>query len=370
MTLSEAEKAHRVALSHFPKIGAVRMRILFEALGSATAIWSASRRDLQGLPRFSPKLLESFIQFRREQDPMVLYQSVLAQGIQCRFPEESLYPEQLRRIYDPPAVLYWRGQPECWAQLSRCVAIIGTREPTPYGSRIAHRLAESLARQGVTIISGMALGIDTLAHQGALYAQGQTVAVLGSGLKHVFPAQNQKLYTHLCQQGLVLSELPPQHPPQTWTFPARNRIVSGLAQAVIVVEAGLKSGTLITVDCANEQGREVFAVPGPLGSEQSQGTHALIQQGAHLLSHPDEVLNVLGWEKYFQENTPLPLPENLTNSEEQVYVLLGEQPLHVDVLASQVPLEAQEVLGLLTFLELKGLAQALPGKLYKRTPRF
>lgn len=371
MALAEREKVFRVALNHFPEIGAVRARALLEAFGSIEAAWGMDVDTLANLPRFSGRLAAEFGAFCRRHDPYQIYARVMAQDLGIVFCGEPDYPEALAQIYDPPLLLYWRGQPEVLRQLGRCVAIVGTRLPTHYGLKITRRLGIRLSESGVTIVSGMALGIDAAAHEAVVDAGGLTVAVLGAGVDMPSPKQHFRLYDKIRATGLILSELPPGHPPRSWTFPLRNRVVSGLSQGVIVVEAGLKSGTLITVDCANEQGREVFAVPGPLTSEQSAGTHALIQQGAHLLTHPDEVLQQLGWggaqaPAPARGVLPLELPTGLTKGEEQVYVLLSEQPQHIDVLAAFYRDEAPQLSGILTLLELKGLAQQLPGKLYKK----
>lgn len=373
MALAEREKVFRVALNHFPEIGAVRARTLLEAFGSIEAAWGMDQDALATLPRFSGRLVAEFVAFCRKHDPYQIYAQVMAQDLGIVFCGEPDYPEALAQIYDPPLLLYWRGQPDIWRRLGRCVAIVGTRLPTQYGVKITRRLGVRLSEAGVTIVSGMALGIDAAAHEAVVEAGGVTVAVLGAGVDMPSPRQHARLYDKIRATGLILSELPPGHPPRNWTFPMRNRVVSGLSQGVIVVEAGLKSGTLITVDCANEQGREVFAVPGPITSEQSAGTHALIQQGAHLLTHPDEVLQQLGWGGTHAQQSlpvqgllPLELPTGLTKDEERVYVLLSEQPQHIDVLAALDRDEAPQLSGILTLLELKGLAQQLPGKLYKK----
>lgn len=372
--LSEREKVYRVGLNHFPEVGAVRQRILLEAFGSIEAAWNAEARELAALKRFSKGVADKMRAFCRDNDPQVLYQRVRDAGYGLVFLGEPDYPSQLASIYDPPALLYWRGRPDALARLQRCVAIVGTREATKYGLAIARRMGEYLAENGVAVVSGMALGIDAEAHRGALNT-GLTVAVLGSGIDVVAPPSHQALYTRICEAGLVLAELPPGHPPAAWTFPMRNRIVSGLSQALVVVEAGIKSGTLITVDCANDQGRDVFAVPGPIGATQSKGTNHLIQQGAHLLMHPDELLEAMGWREIDTSAPPggksdLDVHLSLTKPEVEVYRLLSEQPQHIDQLAESLCQEARQVSGQLTLLELKGLVEQLPGKLYKKKSHF
>lgn len=366
--LSEREKIHRVALNHFLPFGALRTRSLLEHFGSAETIWQATATELQAVPRLSAKIAQDFVSFRRDFIPETVYRQIQSTGVQMLFPGDAHYPELLAAIYDPPAVLYWLGQSEIWSACTQAVAMVGTRHPSPYGAEVARKLARELAQQEVMVVSGMALGIDAIAHQQVLETGGPALAVLGSGLLAPAPRSNLGLFRRLCREGLVISEYPPELTARNWTFPVRNRIVSGLSAGLIVVEAGLKSGTLITVDTANEQGREIFAVPGSIFSEQSRGTHALIQQGAHLLTDFKEVFEALGWPLPAPESAKALPPVNLTNREQQVYVLLSEAPLQIDVLAEKIQVNPQEILSLLTILELKGVAEQLPGKLYKRKP--
>lgn len=371
----------RAALNHFTPIGAVKARALLERFGSIEAVWRARPEDFAGLPRFSAQLVQQLVAYCRSCEPERLYEQMLASQLGLLFWGEPDYPAALAEIYDPPQVLYWRGQAPMLQRLGHAIAMVGTRQPTAYGLEVARELASQLASVGVAVISGLAIGIDAAAHAGALAAGGLTVAVLGSGLSQPSPPRHRRLFEQICAEGLALSEFPPDFPPQTWTFPMRNRIVSGLSQALIVVEAGPKSGTLITVDCANEQGREVFAVPGPIHSRQSQGTHTLIQQGAHLLTSAEELFSQLGW-SVMNSRSDSPsaaahrIPNGLTKHEEQVYVLLSEQPQHVDRLAESLTKVAistasdgeslPQLTAVLTLLELKGLAEQLPGKLYKK----
>ncbi len=368
--LSPAEQVFRVALSHFVEIGARRFQHLQAHFGSAAAIWQASERDLANTPQFSAKLAQKLVSFRQKNPAEQIYEATLKQGLQLRFLEDPEYPALLKNIYDPPHTLYWRGQAATWKQLQSAVAVIGTRHPSQYGARVTRELSQFLAQHQIPVISGMALGIDAIAHQSCLQAGGLTLAVLGSGLLRPGPPSNRRLFDQIAEQGLVISEFPPEYPAQPWTFPVRNRIVSGLAQVVIVVEAGLKSGTLITVDCANEQGRDVFAVPGSIFSSQSAGTHALIQQGAQLLSEPAQLLDLVQGHPPSESPAASPAlpPIDLTNAEKQVYLVLSDDPIHVDQISVQSEQNARDVLGILTLLELKGLAEPLPGKLYKRKP--
>ncbi|MGV3522712.1 MAG: DNA-processing protein DprA [Candidatus Sericytochromatia bacterium] len=366
MTLSPAERAYRIALSHLPEIGAVRMGRLLSQLGSAEAIWRASRQELLSTPRLSETQADKLQSFCQRNDPAQLQQQLQDKHIQTLVWEDADYPSWLASIYDPPQVIFYRGETRHWQSLTQTIAVVGTRNATPYGLETAQTLSRYLGSRGVAVVSGLAYGIDAAAHKGALAVAGLTVAVLGAGVDRPSPAGNRPLARQIVEKGLLISEFPPGMNAQPWTFRVRNRLISGLSQAVVVVEAGLKSGTLITVDCANEQGRDVFAVPGPLGSSQSTGTHALIQQGAHLLADPDEIWRELNWPEIPAVLPPVSPHIDLTKEEAQVYEVLSELAQPVDALVSHLGILPSVLLSLLTLLELKGLAEQLPGKLYKR----
>ena len=282
--------------------------------------------------------------------------------------EDNEYPVYLREIFDPPPVLYCAGRPE--ALQGPAVAIVGSRRPSPYGRAVAEKLAADLASRGIVIVSGMALGVDTIAHWGALN-EGRTIAVLGSGLDEVYPKDNRRLFDKIAESGAVVSEFPLGTPPFAANFPRRNRIISGLARAVVVVEATLGSGSLITAAFALEQNREVMAVPGNVTSDMSRGTNGLIKRGAKLVE---------GWEDVAEElpsplreallaqregvTPPLPL---LTDGEAEVYRLLKtDEALSIEALTGMSDRSVSELLVLLLDLELKGAVVARAGQLYQR----
>jgi DNA processing protein len=284
--------------------------------------------------------------------------------------DDAGYPKNLKTIYDPPAVLYVKG--ELIPQDEAAVALVGTRRATYYGMQAGEKLAYDLALRGITIVSGMALGIDTAAHRGALRAQGRTIAVLGSGHGNIYPRRNKALYEEIAQNGAVVTEFPHMTEPFAWNFPQRNRVISGLSLGVVVVEAPKKSGALITADFALEQGREVFALPGKVSSLTSEGTHRLIKQGAKLVEGADDIIEELEVRlQNFLKRVSAPrqgaLP--LNGDEEKIFTLLGDEPQHIDAIAHACGLPPQTVLGSLTQLTIKRVIKELPGKNFVVTLR-
>jgi DNA processing protein len=283
------------------------------------------------------------------------------------------YPRLLRQIPDPPPFLYVSGRLD---DSPLIVAVVGSRNATAYGLHSTRSLSASLASLNVTIVSGMARGIDTAAHRGALAAGGTTIAVLGSGLERIYPAENQSLFDEITERGAVVSEFPLHTKPEAHNFPVRNRIISGMCLGTVVVEASRKSGSLITARLAAEQNREVFAVPGSIQSFKSSGTHTLIKQGAKLVEHARDVI---------EELAPMVPPERpaeddlndtakaeqvtLTADEDRVYDALGPYSVHIDDLARSLSMESGRLSGVLLQLEIKGLVEQLPGKWFTVAPR-
>jgi len=282
------------------------------------------------------------------------------------------YPRLLREIPDPPPLLYVYGRLE--GDLAN-LAVVGSRHATGYGLSAAKNLCESLSAYNLTIVSGMARGIDTAAHEGALAAGGNTVAVLGSGLEQIYPAENRKLYHRIAENGAVISEFPLKAKPEAHHFPIRNRVISGMSLGVVVVEATKKSGSLITARLAAEQNREVFAVPGSIQSFKSTGTHTLIKQGAKLVEHAQDIIEELTALVQFSARpqkktagnpeTELPM---LSDDENRVFHALEPYPMHVDVLARKIAMQSGQLLSILLNLELNGLVQQSPGKLFSISP--
>ncbi len=348
-------------------IGPARIQALINRFRRPSEIFSHHISDLMQIPgitreKASAILASGTLSFGDEQVEKLLSED--ARLLTCWHPE---YPTLLRRIADAPVCLFVKGKPD-W-QNAFSLALVGTRSPSAYGKRVTAYLVSELVAAGVTIISGLARGVDTIAHMETVRAGGRTVAVLGSGLDQVYPPENRKLAERLLEQGALCSEYPFGTPPDAMNFPRRNRIISGLSAGTIVVEAGEKSGALITAYQALEQNREVFALPGSIFSQNSSGCHLLIQQGAKLVRNAADVLEEFPaqgdlFEK--QEYQQAELTE-FSEEEKRVYQHLSRESIHIDALAQQLDMPSGRLLGVLLQFELKGMVKQLPGKFFART---
>jgi DNA processing protein len=341
-------------------IGAVRLRALLDAFGDAQSAWQASPEALLAT-QLPAGIVDNLIHLRRSISLDDIWEQIQSQGIQVLIWDDEGYPERLRQIHNPPPVLYLRGTLEAedhWA-----VAIVGTRRITPYGRQVADRIAVKLVNSGITVVSGLALGVDTAAHQASLDAGGRTLAVLGCGVDRIYPPKNRRLAEKIMVNGALISDYAPGTPPEASNFPPRNRIISGLSLATVVVEAGVKSGALITANFAVEQGREVFAVPGNVFAPQSRGPNRLIQNGAHPLLDPQEILDILDLTRVTeQQEARIVLPANAT--EAQLFEVLSHEPIHVDEVRAQTNLSIEEVTATLALMELKGMVRQVGGMRY------
>lgn len=343
-------------------IGAVRLQKLLAFFDDVEEAYYAPESALleAGL---GPKTVQSLIETRAMLDLDRELTRIDESGFRVLTWEDQDYPIRLREIDTPPPVLYAWGElrpQDRWA-----TAIVGTRRATPYGKAVTQQIAAALAQNGISIVSGLARGIDGVAHRAALDAGGRTLAVLGSGLDRLYPPEHRKLARAVAQAGAVLTDYPLGTEPEGRNFPPRNRIISGLSLAVIVVEAGASSGALITADFALDQSRDVFAVPGDLYKPSSEGTNRLIQMGAHPLLSPEDVLEVLNLELVArQEQIATEMPED--DVERLVYKALGKEPVHVDELRAQCGLPVEEITASLAMLELKGRAKQVGGMQYVR----
>ena len=327
-------------------------------------MFEASWEELLQVEGMSQRLARAVLnhsvseEVRRELDRLArtAYQIVTVAG--------SGYPPLLREIPDPPPFLYVYGN---LPVTTKAIAVVGSRNATDYGLHMTRRLCADLAVRQMMIVSGMARGIDTAAHEGALQGKGKTVAVLGSGLQRIYPSQNKDLFHRIAENGAVISEFALQAEPEAHHFPLRNRVISGMCLGTVVVEATKKSGSLITARLAAEQNREVFAVPGSVQSFKSIGTHTLIKQGAKLVEHAQDILDEFPQIETVAPTTA-PEPQNslppLSPMEAQVYAALGPYPVHIDDLGRKISLESGKLAGILLQLELKGIVQQLPGKYF------
>jgi DNA processing protein len=304
-----------------------------------------------GLPL---KIAENVLRVRSGVDLDRTWEQIHQKGIRVVTREDPDYPARLKEIDQAPPVLYLRGElrPEDgWA-----VAIVGTRRVTVYGRQVAEEIAACLAANGVVVVSGLARGVDAIAHDAALKAGGRTYAVLGSGVDRIYPPEHTRLAERIIAQGAVISDYPPGTPPDGVNFPPRNRIISGLSTAVVVIEAGETSGALITASFAGDQGRDVFAVPGNIHAPQSIGTNRLIQQGAHPLLKPEDLLEELDLLQVPQKRAARTiLPADAV--EAQLYAWLGSEPIHVDEIRTLSGLPIEIVSATLTVMELKGMVR-------------
>ncbi len=355
-----------LTLSLLPQIGSATLTRLAGRYPTPSSLIRKVGSDTDINPRLARILTDPAL--RRSAEKQVERQVELLHrfGISLTCHDGPDYPARLRTIADFPVLLFYRGD---IAQLAGpAVAIVGSRAATGYGRDIGYRLAADLARRDITVVSGVAAGIDSAAHRGALSAGGFTAGVLGCGIDVVYPQAHEKLYREIGEQGVLLSEYPCGTRPDGFRFPARNRIISGLAQGVVVVEATLKSGSLITARLALDQGREVFAVPGRVDSAKSAGTHRLLQQGAHLAQSADDIMRELDLviAGVGSDRNPRQAPRETGKDEQCILDCLDVYPVDIDTIMRVSGLEMARVLDLLLQLELQGLVRQRPGQLYEK----
>lgn len=348
-----------------PFLGPKSIKRLLRSIPDPGKAWHAPLNLLKQAEGWG-RLAEKFIQERPGIDVEKEWEKIRNYGIQVFSEEDPGYFSLLKEIHSPPILIYAEGDP---GKEAKMLAVVGSRKSTLYGKEIALKLSAELASLGITVVSGMALGIDTWAHNGALDAGGRTIAVLGSGVDICYPKGNYKLKKKISEQGAVISEFPLGTTPVPQNFPRRNRIISGMTLGTIVVEAMERSGALITADFALEQGREVFAVPGNINSPYSRGCNRLIKQGAKLVESIEDVLEEL--ELLINRSGTEPKQQQMQiydigDEEEKVLSLVPYQPSHADEIIRQSELPASKLNGILLNLELKGLVRQLPGKYFIR----
>lgn len=357
--VDERSLVYALALKGLPGLGDRGFKLLVDFYGSAGAALAARGSEwTKVLPEW-PRLAGIIVTEPDYEGAAKDLSEARKDGGWVKFYGGHGYPKLLNHIFDPPAVLYGRGQ-EDLDQPS--VGVVGSRRATTHGLKTAHKIAEGLSRAGLAVVSGLAEGIDTQAHRGALDGGGKTVAVLGSALDFIYPASNRKLFGEILQMcGTVLSEHRPGTPPDPGFFPKRNRIISGLSLGVVVVEAARKSGSLITARCALEQGREVFAVPGMAGASSALGANNLLRQGAALAENAEDVLSVLGFTKEAGESPHGQDSEAVEAEPEGIMAVLEAMPQDIDTIAARAGLTASEAGAKLMELVLNNDAESWPG---------
>ncbi|MCD4672845.1 MAG: DNA-processing protein DprA [Anaerolineaceae bacterium] len=341
-------------------IGSVRLQGLLSYFGSLEIAWQAPPEALKNAG-LSTKVIGNLLKVRSEVELEAVLERILSNGIQVLTWESEAYPRRLKEIDQPPPVLYVSGSlavEDEWA-----VAIVGTRRVTAYGRQMAEELAGYLSSNGIAVVSGLARGIDGLAHKAALSAGGRTIAVLGSGVDRIYPPEHRRLAEEISAHGAIISDYALGTPPEGSNFPPRNRIISGLSLAVIVVEAGKKSGALITARFAADQGRDVFAVPGNVHAPQSIGTNQLIQEGARPLLKPQDVLEALNLQQIQEYRAARHvIPSDAV--EAKLLDIIHAEPVHVDEISREAGYSIEKVSAALTMLELKGVVRQVGGMQY------
>jgi len=362
-----------IALKSIEGVGNITFPALVDKFGSLPAIFAAPVSHLKEIQGISKEIATAITGFRDWDKVKEELELIDKNKINIITYQDDPYPAKLMNIYDRPPFLYVRGN------LNKDdinIAIVGSRQASTYGKYTTEKISRELALKGLTIVSGMARGIDSVAHRGALTAHGRTIAVLGSGLDVIYPPENKILFADIIQNGAVISEFPLGTPPRSANFPTRNRIISGMSYGVVIVEAGEKSGSLITARLALEQGREVFAVPGSIDAAGSRGTNKLIKQGAKLIENTDDIMEEILPQI---DRTTVLKPSSVSNSEviaaksaeillstvdQKIIGLISGGRVHIDDLISSSGLSSADILSALTTLELKGLVQQHPGKFF------
>jgi DNA processing protein len=357
-------------------IGNHLFKRLIDRFGSPDLVFNASSDDLLQVDGMTQRLVTALRHSKIADQDKRDFERVMQNGYKIVTLADPAYPPLLQHIPDPPPFLYVYGDTSICSS-TKNIAIVGSRNATSYGISTTRRIGQDLAFLRITVVSGMARGIDTAAHEGALQGKGKTIAVLGSGLQIVYPAENRKLFHKIAANGVVISEFPLMTGPEAHNFPIRNRIISGISLGTVIVEATRKSGSLITARLAAEQNREVFAVPGSIHSFKSTGTHSLIKQGAKLVEHAQDIVEELSpsiqsrnGSDPIDHNQSLtkPLP-TLSTEETLIFDALGSYPIHIDDLTRLISMEPRKVSSVLLQLELKGVVQQSPGKLFSKAVR-
>jgi len=358
------EQEALLVLNAVPDLGAIRIRKLMAFFGSALEVLQASLDELTKSNLLLPTTAENIFHFSKDKFLQDEYNLIQRKGIVALTTADDNYPCSLKDFEDAPVVLYIKGEIDCLNQMS--VALVGSRAASFYGCKSARTFAQAFVQAGMMVVSGLARGIDTAAHQGSLEAGGKTIAVIGCGFNHMYPKENCSLMETIAQKGAVVSEFACAMPPLKQNFPWRNRIISALSLATVVIEAGSKSGALITADYALAQNKDVFVVPSNIDNETALGSNRLIQDGAKVALNPDDVLSQIK-EDYIPSRAKDSRPVLLLSDEQsKVYPYITYQPVHLDELAKQSGLDISSLMNITLSLELKRAIRQLPGQYYVR----
>lgn len=352
-----------LALHSVEYLGPAALKLLFDHYGSFEAIWNASSGELTKF-KIQERALQNLRIAKKELDPEQYFETLIKNGINVVTIFDENYPALLKEIHDPPMIIYYKGNLN-EEILEKCFGVVGTRMPTGYGRIVTEKLTRELSNAGLTIVSGLARGVDTIAHTTTIEENGKTIAVLGGGLYRIFPAENLRLSEKIASGfGAVISEFPPNYPHLAGNFPARNRIISGLSKGVLVTEAAEDSGSLITARLALEQGRDVFAVPGPITSSMSEGTSVLLKDGAKLVSSVKDILDDLG----IKSKSKVDLTDlKLEKEEMEILEFIKNEGKHIDEIARELKKPVAQISGSLLKLEIAGIVDNLGGGNYIKT---
>jgi DNA processing protein len=330
--------------------------------------WLATNADLLVIENIKYEKIQKFIEARKTINPDEVLEEIAKKEIKVLTLQDDNYPYLLKQIYNPPAVLFIKGNLES-CNLDKTLAIVGSRKASHYITDIVSKIIDDIRGTDITIVSGMALGVDSCAHKAALKNNLKTIAVLGAGFDYIYPKSNKSLFNEILENnGAVITEYYPNDPPEPWKFPVRNRIISGLSVGTLIAEAGLKSGALITANLCLEQNRELMCIPGLVTNPNTEGIHELIKNGAGLVTNAKDIFDNLNWlcignaEK--NENN---FKIDLLDNEKKIYEILSLEPFNFDELLNQSKLNAQELMVVLTSLEINGIIKQLPGQKYIKT---
>lgn len=353
--------SYLLALHSIDGLGPIRLKAILDYFKDPKLAWEAEAGELLKLGIYQ-KTVDLLSDTRKKLDPQKYLEDIQTRGISWISLYDENYPKLLSQIYDPPIILYYKGNLDCLNK--KCIAVVGTRKMTGYGKAVCEQFVKTLVEFNLTIVSGLAKGIDAQAHKTTVGMGGQTVAVLGGGLNEIYPPENRSLAQDIINGGgAIISELPPDYPSMPGNFPARNRIISGLSLATLVVEASEDSGSLITAREALEQGREVFAVPGPVTSNLSKGPIDLIKKGAQAVFSAEEILEELGINRVMSDKSKV-ISQQISEEEQKILEVLENEALHMDEIGRILSFPASKISALLLKMEISGLVQNLGSGIY------